>query len=534
MFTPRRNATSFARLPFGSLFRPGSRKPRVRKYGGGGFAAEVSLLEPRVLLAGTGADCDDEGVGSTDSCTEFAAATQFLDAWGTANAAYGKAETAADVGLLRKSLNADFAYIDAVEAANESYWDDVQFIDAAYYDALDAADEELWDAESAAYDRLDADFADADAAYDDAVAAADEDLWRAESDAWDVYSDAEAAAAVVRRDAEREAYARFDDAVAAAFVQHQLDYEQAGEDWDAAEQVAFDERAVKLADAAFAWYGDSLDAEGRHLEATLDAEVDWWGDILDALPNTPVGGMGDPTAPQDGPVNLTPLLQQKQAVVTQAANEKAAELAAFKVHLKTLLDQSKLGTKSRLEAKGARLYLKDGANGGGFDCEDFALAYINYLRNQQAAGGGIAWDGMYAYQIEADDLSFVTANNYLNSSGTVSGHAGVLVQFGGKYFVVDPQTGTVTDAQDSVADAQAAFWALMQVEYNSTKQPLTLDQPVRFRVVPYQAYSLGQQKNWGSPFTDGQNGCMPHFEKYMKMRGISEADLPLFRPPADE
>ena len=626
---------------------------------GGGFAAEVSLLEPRVLLAGTGADCDDEGEGSTDSCTEFAAATQFFVAWGAANAAYGEAETAADVGLLRQSLNADFAYIDAVEAANESYWGDVEMIDAAYYDALDAADEALWNAESAAYERLHLDFADAesayndalsaadavmsdafgaawdeydsavagaagvrddayaaadslagdyytalddaeaeyqddldraydalyqaeggdedgaddaahaafdeavraaedrrqealadaeslydlyweaivaaDAAYDDAVAAADEDLWRAESDAWDIYSDAEAAAALVRRDAEGEAYVRFDEAVIAAYAAHETAYERAGEDWDTAEERAHREQGVKIADAAFAWYDSSLNAEEQHLQSTLNAEINWWSDLLGGLRAAAAEGAGPDDGPQgadpvaDGP-SVDPWRQRSDEIVAKAKTMNEAGRAAFKIHLETLLAESKLGNKHVSPRESGRLYKRDTPGvGGGFDCEDYALAYMNYLRNVLARDGELS-DGTTSFPFTESNLSYVLAVNYLSSGGSVSGHAGVLVQFNARYFIVDPQTDYVSDAYMTEDEAKQAWWGYLQSRYLATEVPalwgLTTTAPT-LSVRPYNSYP-GQPD---SEFLDPKVGCLPHFNAHMRARGMTEADLQLYLDP---
>ena len=121
-----------------------------------------------MLLAGTG----DDSTGESVSDERLAAATQFLEAWGNANAAYGRAMTAADVALLEDGFSADFAYLDATDASRDAYWDAVEAADAVYHGALDAADAVYETAEGAAYDRLYADFAEALTAYEDALSTA--------------------------------------------------------------------------------------------------------------------------------------------------------------------------------------------------------------------------------------------------------------------------------------------------------------------------------------------------------------------------
>ena len=161
-----------------------------------------------MLLAGTGTE-EDNGDGTT--AAGVAAATQFFQAWGDANVAYGKAITAADIGLLRDGFSADFAHIDAIEAARETYWDAVDAADDVYSDALDAADEAFNAAERAAYERSNSDLADANAAFQDALSAASAVMDDAFGAAEDQFETSGADADAVRGDA----YAAADSLVAA-------------------------------------------------------------------------------------------------------------------------------------------------------------------------------------------------------------------------------------------------------------------------------------------------------------------------------
>jgi hypothetical protein len=149
------------------------------------------------------------------------------------------------------------------------------------------------------------------------------------------------------------------------------------------------------------------------------------------------------------------------------------------------------------------LRLEDGGwwfSDPGFDCDDFALAARNWLswvlRNQ-----------------------FPNARyGFLHVQWFNDGHAMVLIEHEGKWYVIDPQTGRV-EGPFSSPDAQElkdAVWRIMRDEYG-------VDSPWWPRVTPYDA------PNWGPREPDHWHADPDLRERVKDCLGIDD-DGPIVDP----
>ena len=278
---------------------------------GGGCAAEVSLLEPRVLLAGTGeTDPPSDPIASPDptspstptspptqSQSDAAASSpglSFASSLVSADKAYSATTLDAHVGLALDYVDADKSYYDAEDASFRLYGEDLDAADGDYLDALEAAETAYYDAESAAYQQLEDDFDRARANYDPAASAAGAVMYDAVGAAWDQRDATVADADAARDDAYVAAdslYAEYWEALDDAERQYQADLDAASEGaystFEDAERAAAERRQQAEADAEplYDRYWDAIvaaDAEFDRAVAAADevlrrAEADAWG-----------------------------------------------------------------------------------------------------------------------------------------------------------------------------------------------------------------------------------------------------------------
>ena len=278
---------------------------------GGGCAAEVSLLEPRVLLAGTGeTDPPSDPIASPDptspstptspptqSQSDAAASSpglSFASSLVSADKAYSATTLDAHVGLALDYVDADKSYYDAEDASFRLYGEDLDAADGDYLDALEAAETAYYEAESAACQQLEDDFDRARANYDPAASAAGAVMYDAVGAAWDQRDATVADADAARDDAYVAAdslYAEYWEALDDAERQYQADLDAASEGaystFEDAERAAAERRQQAEADAEplYDRYWDAIvaaDAEfGRAVAAAEEvlrrAEADAWG-----------------------------------------------------------------------------------------------------------------------------------------------------------------------------------------------------------------------------------------------------------------
>ena len=278
---------------------------------GGGCAAEVSLLEPRVLLAGTGeTDPPSDPIASPDptspstptspptqSQSDAAASSpglSFASSLVSADKAYSATTLDAHVGLALDYVDADKSYYDAEDASFRLYGEDLDAADGDYLDALEAAETAYYEAESAACQQLEDDFDRARANYDPAASAAGAVMYDAVGAAWDQRDATVADADAARDDAYVAAdslYAEYWEALDDAERQYQADLDAASEGaystFEDAERAAAERRQQAEADAEplYDRYWDAIvaaDAEfGRAVAAAEEvlrrADADAWG-----------------------------------------------------------------------------------------------------------------------------------------------------------------------------------------------------------------------------------------------------------------
>ncbi len=90
----------------------------------------------------------------------------------------------------------------------------------------------------------------------------------------------------------------------------------------------------------------------------------------------------------------------------------------------------------------------------GFDCDDYAVAMGNFLENT------LPWENVE-----------VVYGTLTPEEG--DGHAVVIVEMSDVFFGIDPQTGTVLDPVESLADLDTALTEMMVTEYPHVVSPGT-------------------------------------------------------------